>query len=160
MPTSPTFRRARPEEARALTELALRAKRHWGYSDEFIETMTPVMTLTSADLIRPADHVEVCQADGRPVGFFRLRRRTELAWLEDLWIDPPAMGQGYGRRAFERAADVARGWGKGVMEWESDPFAEPFYLHLGGTREGMSPSQSLPGRAIPLMRYALWAEPR
>ena len=90
------------------------------------------MTLTSADLIRPADHVEVCQADGHPVGFFRLRRRTELAWLEDLWIDPPAMGQGYGRRAFERAADVARGWGKGVMEWESDPFAEPFYLHLAG----------------------------
>lgn len=159
MPTSPSFRRARSDEAPALTELALRAKRHWGYSDEFIEVMTPVMTLTPADLVRPVDHVEVCVVDGRLVGFYRLRRRTELAWLEDLWIDPPAMGRGYGRRAFERAADVARGWGKGVMEWESDPFAEPFYRHLGGERVGMSPSEALPGRAVPLMRLALWREP-
>jgi hypothetical protein len=41
------------------------------------------------------------------------------------------------------------------MELEADPFAEPFYLHLGAVRVGMSQSRTLPGRAIPLMRFAL-----
>ena len=156
MPPPTTFRRARPDEATAITELVIRSKRHWDYDDEFIEIMTPVMTFTRADLESPADHVEVLEADGRLLGVFRLRRRTELAFLEDLWVDPAAMGAGHGRRLFERAAGVARGWGAGVMEFEADPFAEPFYLHLGAERVGMSPSEALPGRAIPLMRYALW----
>ena len=157
--SSARFRRARPDEADAITELIVRSKRHWGYSDELIALMTPVLTFQAADLERPWDHVEVLEVDGRLVGVFRLRRRTELAFLEDLWIDPVAMGQGYGRQVFERAATVARSWGKGVMEWESDPLAEPFYLHLGAQRVAMSPATVIPGRSIPLMRYALWSAP-
>lgn len=134
----------------------LRSKRFWGYSDEFIEVMTPVMAFEPADLERPADHVEVLEAGERLLGVFRLQRRTELAFLEDLWLDPAAIGQGYGRLLFERATEVARGWGKGVMELEADPFAEPFYLHLGAVRVAMSPSGTIPGRAIPLMRFSLW----
>ena len=38
------------------------------------------------------------------------------------------------------------------MELEADPFAEPFYLHLGAVRVGMSPVTVVPGRAVPLMR--------
>jgi GNAT superfamily N-acetyltransferase len=149
------FRRARPDEAEAITELVLRSKRHWGYADEFIALMAPVMTFTREDLERPADRVEVLEADGRLDGVIRLRRRTELAFLEDLWLDPSVMGRGLGRRLFARAVEIARGWGKGVLEFESDPFAEPFYLHLGAQRVGMSPSTTLPGRAVPLMRFAL-----
>ncbi len=150
------FRRARPEEAAAITELVLRSKRHWGYSDAFMAVMAPVMTITAADLEHPADHTEVPEADGRLLGVLRLRRRTELAWLEDLWVEPTAMGQGLGRRLFERAAQIARDWGKGVLEFESDPHAEPFYLHLGAEHVGWSPNTQLPGRVVPLMRYALW----
>lgn len=149
------FRRARPDEAATITGLVLRSKRHWGYSDAFFGAMTPVMTFTRADLERPNDHVEVLAAGDRLLGVIRLQRRTELAFLDDLWVDPPVMGRGLGRRLFERAAEIARGWGKGVMEWESDPFAEPFYLHLGAERVGMSPSATIPGRAIPLMRIGL-----
>lgn len=151
----PSFRLARPGEASAITELILRSKRHWGYPDAFFVAMTPVMTITPSDLARAADHAEVLEADGRLLGVIRLRCRTELAFLEDLWVDPPAMGRGLGRRLFERATEVARGWGKGVLEFESDPHAEAFYLHLGAVRVGMSPSAAIPGRSIPLMRYAL-----
>lgn len=151
----PVFRLARPSEAPAITELVLASKRHWGYPDAFFVAMRPVMAFTPADLARPADRVEVLEADGHLLGVIRLRRRTELAFLEDLWLDPSAMGRGLGRRLFERAAEIARGWGKGVMEFESDPHAEPFYLRLGAERVGMSPSTAIPGRAVPLMRYAL-----
>ncbi|MEA2027213.1 MAG: GNAT family N-acetyltransferase [Chloroflexota bacterium] len=153
--TPPLLRRAQRDDAEAITCLTLRSKRHWGYSEAFMTAMTPDLTITSADLRVAADRVEVLEAEGDLLGFFRLQRRTELAFLEDLFIDPPAMGQGYGQRLFLRAADLARGWGLGVMEFESDPFAEPFYLRLGAKRVGMSPSALLPGRSIPLMRYAL-----
>ena len=69
------------------------------------------------------------------------------------------MGRGYGRLLFERAVGIGRGWGMGVLEFESDPFAEPFYLGLGAVRVGMSPSTIIPGRAVPLMRYALMDAP-
>lgn len=151
----PRFRRARPEEAEAITRLALRSKRHWGYDDAFMAALAPELTFTPADLAQERDHVEVLESADDLLGVFRLCWRTEMAFLEDLWIDPEAMGRGYGRLVFERSVEVARSWGKGVMELEADPFAEPFYLHLGAVRVGMSPVTIVPGRSVPLMRYTL-----
>ncbi len=149
------LRRPRPDEAAAITQLAVRAKRHWGYDDAFIESLAEELAFTPKRLADPVVHVELLETDGRPVGVFGLRRRTELAFLKNLWVEPSAMGRGHGRCLFRRAAEIARGWGKGVLEWESDPFAEPFYLHLGATRVGMVPSSVIPGRSLPLMRYPL-----
>jgi GNAT superfamily N-acetyltransferase len=152
---TPLLRRARPDEAAAITRLTLASKRSWGYSEAFMSAVTPSLTTTAADLERPADHVEVLELGGSLLGFYRLRRLTELAFLGDLFVHPRAMGRGHGRRLFLRAADVARGWGYGVMELESDPCAEDFYLALGAERVAMSPSSLVPGRSLPLMRYAL-----
>ena len=41
------------------------------------------------------------------------------------------------------------------MELETDPNAEPFYLHLGAVRVRMSPVAAVPGRSVPLMHYTL-----
>jgi GNAT superfamily N-acetyltransferase len=149
------FRRARPAEAEAITQLVLRSKRHWDYPDAFIEATTPQMTFTAADFERELEHVEVLESDGELLGVIRLIRGTESAVLEDLWIEPSAIGHGYGRCAFERAVTIARGWGKGVMEFEADPHAEAFYLHMGAERVAMSPSVAVPGRSLPVMRYTL-----
>lgn len=156
MATTPArFRRARVDDAAPITRLTLRSKRHWGYSEAFMAVMTPALTVTPADVEVSSDRIEVLEANGVLLGFFRLRRLTELAFLEDLFVDPDVTGRGHGRHLFMRAADVARHWGHGVMEFESDPYAEAFYLRLGAERVGMSPSTLLPGRSIPLMRYAL-----
>jgi GNAT superfamily N-acetyltransferase len=151
----PGLRRARPEDAEAITRLALRSKRHWGYDHDFMAALTPELTFTPADLVRERDHIEVLDSSDDLLGVLRLCWRTEIAFLEDLWIDPEAMGRGYGRLLFERSVEVARSWGKGVMELEADPFAEPFYLHLGAVRVSMSPVTVVPGRSVPLMRYSL-----
>ena len=74
--------------------------------------LTPELTFTPEDLERELDHVEVLESADGLLGVFRLRRRTELALLTDLWIEPAAMGHGYGRLVFERAAEVARSWGQ------------------------------------------------
>lgn len=149
------LRRARPEEAEAITALTLRSKRHWGYSEDFMALATPQLTMSPADLEVATDHVEVLEVGGQLAAFFRLRRQEQLAFLEDLFVDPPHMGKGYGRRLFLRAAEVARGWGVRVMQFESDPFAEPFYRRLGAERVGLSPSPLMAGRTLPLLRYTL-----
>ncbi|MEX1295828.1 MAG: GNAT family N-acetyltransferase [Candidatus Limnocylindrales bacterium] len=151
----PAFRPAGPEELEAITALAIRSKRHWGYSDEFMEALGPELTFRQADLDDEHTRVEVIEAAGRLIGAIRMRRRTELAYLEDLWIDPTAIGHGYGRLGFERAVEIGREWGKGVLELEADPYAEAFYRHLGCVRVGMSPVATVPGRSVPVMRYAL-----
>lgn len=151
----PHFRRARPAEAAAITDLAMRSKAFWGYDDAFMAVLGPELTFTAQDLERPLVRVDVLEVDGATVGIIKVCWRTELAYLSDLWIEPEAMGHGYGRLAFERAAEIGRAWGKGVMELEADPFAEPFYLHLGAVRVGMSPVAEVPGRSVPLMRYSL-----
>lgn len=151
----PHFRRARPEELEAITALAVRSKRFWGYDDDFMAALEPELTFRPADLADERTRVEVLESDGRLIVALRMRRRTELAYLEDLWIEPRAIGRGYGRIGFERACDIGREWGKGVLELEADPHAESFYLHLGAVRVAMSPVAVVPGRAVPLMRYTL-----
>jgi GNAT superfamily N-acetyltransferase len=90
------------------------------------------------------------------VGFYKLRRVT-LAQVEltDLFIEPGAMGQGWGRALWDHAVATARAEGYVEMVWESDPFAEGFYLRMGATRFGVVESSVLPGRVLPHMRYLL-----
>lgn len=151
----PEFRPARAGELAAVTALAKRSKRHWGYSDEFMAALDDELTFHQSDLDDERTRVEVLEVEGRLIGAVRMRRRTELAYLEDLWIDPLAIGHGYGRIGFERACEIGREWGKGVLELEADPYAEPFYRHVGCERVWMAPVTSVPGRSVPVMRYSL-----
>ena len=149
----PLLRAARPDEAEAISALALRSKRLWGYDEGFMRRMTPVMRITAADI--EAGHVEALEDDGRLIAFFRLKWPEGHAWLEDLFVDPESIGHGHGRRLFERALQVSREHGDTAMRFESDPHAEAFYLRLGAVKIGMSPNDAIPGRSVPLMEYRL-----
>lgn len=133
--------------------MILRSKRSWGYSDEFMALMGGEMTITPADVV--SDQVELLEADGVILGMLRLQRRSDHAYLQDLFVEPDLMGQGLGRALFERAIGCAREWGYRELRFESDPNAEAFYLRLGAERVGTSPSSLLPGRELPLLRYPL-----
>ena len=111
------------------------------------------LKLTAADIER--DHVTVLEIGDRLLAFYRLIRQPDLALLQDLFVDPDAIGQGHGRRLFMDAAQVARGWGYRSMELDSDPDAETFYRRLGAERVGETPSLLIPGRTLPRLRYEL-----
>ena len=104
----PSFRRARPDEAPAITELAMRSKRHWGYDDAFMAALTPELTFTPEDLQRTLDHVEVLESAAELMGVFRLGGARADAYLADLFDRP----RGHGPR-LRPAALRARGcrWG-------------------------------------------------
>ena len=151
--TSVTIRPAEPEEAEALTALTLRSKAHWGYDAEFMDAVRAELTLTRATIAE--QEVFVLEEHGVIAGFYALILHEHEAELSMLFIDPPAIGRGFGRVLFEHAAREARALGATEMMIDSDPFAEAFYLALGAERIGEAPSGSIPGRMLPLLRYGL-----
>jgi N-acetylglutamate synthase-like GNAT family acetyltransferase len=151
--TSITIRPAEPSEAQALTDLTLRSKAHWGYDRLFMEAVTKELTV-SRDTIAEQE-VFVLEEHGVVIGFYALIIEGGKAELSMLFVDPPAIGRGFGRVLFEHAEREARALGATELFIDSDPFAEAFYLAIGCERVGEAPSGSIPGRMLPKMRFGL-----
>ena len=147
------IRGARPDEAQALSELALRSKAHWGYPTEWLDLFRVDLTVTPEEIATAT--VLVAEVDGRPAGFTMVDGTPPEGTLEHLWVDPPAIGTGVGRLLWTKALDAARAAGFGSLLIGSDPHAEGFYRAMGAERIGETTSSSIPGRMIPLLRAAL-----
>jgi N-acetylglutamate synthase-like GNAT family acetyltransferase len=153
-----SIRPAQPTDADRLTALMRRSKAHWGYSAEFMQMISQQMQIT-AQHIEAALAVYVLQDEqGHALGFYHLKRKDEaVCWMEDLFIEPHAMGKGYGKLLFDHAVQTAQAAGFREMQWESDPNAESFYQKMGSERIGARQSV-IPGRDLPIMRYVFPAE--
>lgn len=150
---SDRIRRARPDEADELRELAHRSKAHWPYSAEFLEKVRPMLQLTPTDVRQ--HEVWVLEEDGAVAGWHRVTLHGERAELEDLWLEPRWIGSGRGRRLFEHAVGVARAHGARRLEWDAEPYAEAFYRAMGGEEIGRTPSAAEANRTLPRMRMEL-----
>lgn len=152
--TSPVrIRPALADEAEALTTLALRSKAYWGYDAAFMRACVPALTISPARIA--VEPFCVAEAGGQVVGFAGLRIAGADAELTDLFVEPGAIGRGYGRHLWRHAIGVARAHGARWLRIESDPFAEAFYRAMGAERIGEAPSDAIPGRSLPLLRYDL-----
>lgn len=156
--TGPYLRAAEPDEAGALTELALAAKASWGYDAAFMARCRDVMTM-SPDAIARHPYYLIDSGDRTPLGFYGFDLTDGLLTLDWLFIAPVAQGRGWGRRLFEHAVAVARAKGFGYFRVVSDPHAEAFYLHLGARRCGNAPSDLYPDRVLPVLRFDLLPRP-
>jgi GNAT superfamily N-acetyltransferase len=149
----PRIRQARPNEADALTALAGRSKAHWGYDTAFMELVRDAMTLRPEDVDRHEVWV-LESASGDPIGYHRVIP-GDPAELEDLWVEPSAIGSGGGRRLFEHALEVARSGGASALEIDADPHAVGFYERMGAVRIGETASKLIPGRLLPRLRMPI-----
>lgn len=147
------IRRARPDEAAALTALSHRSKAYWGYPPELMARFVEDLVLT-ADEIRERD-VWVLEAEGRAALGYHHTIQGEPAILQELWVEPSAIGAGRGRRLLEHAIALARAAGATAMELDADPNAVPFYERMGGRVIGQTPSTAVVGRTLPRMRLDL-----
>ena len=146
------IRRARPEEADALTALIMRAKGYWGYDQPFLELSRPTLTLKSESIER--DPVYCAEVGDTIAGVSYLRRLNEAeVSLEDLFVDPAFIGQGIGGLLWRHAVDLAKSMGATSLVFEADPHARPFYEHMGAIVEGYNHSTVIAGRMLPRMRY-------
>ena len=94
------------------------------------------------------------EIDGAVAGWSALQYRGELAWLEDLWVDPQYMGRGFGKTLFLAAVARAAAVGARRLEWEADPDAVGFYERMGGRYARDSELTEL-GRVLPIMALEL-----
>lgn len=150
-----TIRRARPEEAAALSDLAMRSKAVWGYDAAFLELCRPALTV-SPDAVRTRPVYLAETAGGVPAGFYALAPLSRrLADLTLMFVAPEHIGQGHGRRLWRHMAATARDNGYREVELTSDPNAAAFYARMGARRDGWAASESIPGRRLPVFRFAV-----
>ncbi|AUY51672.1 GNAT family N-acetyltransferase [Streptomyces sp. CB01881] len=149
------IRPARPDEAERLTELALRSKAYWGYDEAFLEACREELTLDPAG-IEPR-RTAVAEADGRVLGFVTLVGTPPEGELGMLFVEPDTIGRGVGRSLVAHLRAQAAALGFRRLTLDADPNAEPFYLAMGATRIGTTPSESIPGRELPLLALEIAA---
>ncbi len=89
-----------PDEGERLREIAIAAKAHWGYDLDQVRAWAGEADFTTGK------EVLVAEQDGRAVGFASVIPQGEVCVLDDLWIEPDAMGAGLGRELFVAAADA------------------------------------------------------
>jgi len=149
------IRSADPSEAPFLTQLTIRSKAHWGYSEHFMTVATPELEFRVEKFV-PDFLVYLLEVDQTRVGFCSLLRVDDnTIELHDLFIDPPHIGHGHGKRLWLFALDVARERGFKRLILTADPNAEPFYSAQGALRLGEQPSPVQGDRLLPVLEYLL-----
>jgi GNAT superfamily N-acetyltransferase len=148
------IRRARADEADILTGLTLRSKAFWGYDREFMDAARVELRFRPEKY--PGFEVYVLERGGRILGFCSLIPRSALeVELDDLFVEPDAIGQGYGKVLWDQAVLRAAELGFQEMTLTADPYDEPFYRARGAEKIGEVASTVAQGRVLPLMRYRL-----
>ena len=150
------LRAAEPHEADDITALARRSKAYWGYDQAFLDRSRDLLTVRPEQI--HGESVIVAERDGTLLGYYQLGGEPPEGELVDLFVEPDAIGTGLGRRLWEHAISSAGKRGFRTLELESDPNAEPFYLHMGAGRVGER--EVAPGRLLPIMRIALAGQDR
>ena len=151
----PRIRRARPEESRLLTELAVRSKAYWGYDDSFLESARKELEFQAGKFL-PDFHVYILEAQGEPLGYFSLISvDSNTVELHDLFIDPRYIGKGYGKELWGYAVNLAWNLGFSRLVLTTDPHAEPFYARQGAVRIGEKASPLRYDLTLPVMEYIL-----
>lgn len=148
-------RHARSDESPQLTQLAHLAKRHWGYPPEWMDLWKDDLTITPEYIER--HDAFVAEIDDEVVGVCVLEQHGDRGRLEHVWIHPMHQRKHIGRSLVETALETAKKAHIHRVEVLSDPFAEPFYLHLGAQKVADQPAP-MPGahdRALPLLEFRL-----
>ena len=128
------IRRAKPEEAAVLTEIAHAAKRHWGYPENWIQHWRADLTITPEFVAQ--NEMYVAMNGEEIVGCCAIVFSESVTELEHMWIRPEHIGTGVGRALFLHVKERAARLNIPALEISSDPNAEGFYERMGAKRIG------------------------
>lgn len=142
------MRDARPDDAGALHELAVRSLAWWGYDDARLAGWRPPVDITETF---------VAEFGGELAGWAGLRpgpKKDELE-LPALYVDPTLMRRGVGSLLLAEARRRAVRAGARRLVAIGDPNAEPFFRETGGRITGRSAAADLPGGESARFEYPL-----
>jgi N-acetylglutamate synthase-like GNAT family acetyltransferase len=150
------IRRAQLSEAAQLSALAMRSKALWGYDAVFMEACRAPLTVAPERIAKSPFYV--LDEGGTITGFYGMSRLPPRGEIEFLFIEPESVRGGRGRQLMRHALMIARRLGFEEIDVASDPSAEGFYAAMGALRIGEVPSDAVPNRLLPLLRFSLVAE--
>jgi predicted N-acetyltransferase YhbS len=150
-----TLRTATGDDAEALTDLAHRAKAHWGYPPSWMREWDPQLTILPGYI--EMHDVWVAERDGAIVGMCALEDRGARWMLEHVWVEPGFHRAGIGRALVLRALATARDRHARIVELLADPYATGFYQRLGAryAGEAHAPMPGERNRTLPRFEFDL-----
>jgi ribosomal protein S18 acetylase RimI-like enzyme len=149
-----SIERAISEDHLVLTEITMKAKAYWQYSEEQLAQWADVLTV-SKEYISEKETYKLLIENNIIAGYYSYFIQDEqVVSLDNLFIMPDYIGKGYGKLLmhdfFERISHT--GLGKVVLD--SEPHAVRFYEKLGFRIVGQFES-SIRGRFLPVMEIDL-----
>jgi GNAT superfamily N-acetyltransferase len=150
-----TLRQGTGEDADVLTDLAHRAKAHWGYPASWMREWDAQLTILPGYV--EMHHVWLAERDGAIVGMCALEDRGSRWILEHVWVEPAVHRAGIGRSLVFRALETAREHDAAAVELLSDPYATGFYERLGARHVGdvHAPMPGARDRTLPRYQFDL-----
>jgi GNAT superfamily N-acetyltransferase len=137
-----------------LGALCVRSKAHWGYDAEFMRLSWRSLQVDPAAIEDGRVFVAVDERD-QPLGVVSCTFLGEGVDLVHLFVEPRALGRGVGRALFATAVEWTRAQSRRTLLIVSDPNAVGFYRRQGAVDAGWVPSEAIPGRLLPLLKYAV-----
>lgn len=144
---------AKNSDANILTDIALKSKAFWGYSDEQIESWREDLTITPK--MFEEWNIYKYIVDDEIAGFYILNRaniRTSI--LEFLFVTPKFIKKGIGSKLLNHAKAYCITGSSAIMNVLSDPNAAAFYEKNGFKVIGKRES-SIKGRFLPEMEFEI-----
>jgi len=134
----------------ALTELALRSKSHWRYTEDLMDLWKDQLKISKEFIEK--NIVEVAYENDSPIGFYSINRSD--AEVDNMWVIPEKIGQGVGRLLFNRMCQKMKEEGIHEITIISDPHADGFYTAMGAEENGKT--ESVPaGRFLSKFKFIL-----
>ena len=150
------IRPATAEEAANLSDLALRSKGHWGYTEEFLESCRAELTVDPERTGADGYWCYVAEAGSDVAGFYSVSALADRSYeLEALFVDPQFIGKGIGRALMQHAVALLSAQRASRLIIQGDPHATDFYLAAGARQTGQRESGSIPGRYLPLFEIRI-----
>ncbi len=148
------LRNAKVSEAELLTALALRAKASNGYDSTFMAQCVEELTVDGGAIAAGDIWLGETEA-GQIGGFVQFGTKDNAAIVEALFVEPEAQGSGLGRQLWQILQERAGQEQLPRIVVDSDPKAVPFYQAMGCRQIGDTPSDSIPGRYLPVLEKRL-----
>ena len=140
-------------DAKILTEIALKSKAFWGYTDQQIKSWTTDLTVSEQLIKEMIVYKFVFKT--KTVGFYILNQPKEKnIELEFLFVLPHFMGNGIGGELIHHSFKKALSLGCESMTLLSDPNAVSYYQSKGFEVIGRKES-SVPNRILPVLHKTL-----
>ncbi|ARV07407.1 GNAT family N-acetyltransferase [Polaribacter sp. SA4-10] len=117
-------------DAKSLTDIALKSKSFWGYSNEQLESWTDELTV-SENMIEEMLVFKFLEVD-EVAGFYILNQpKNQTIELEFLFVLPKFIGLGIGKKLVQHSCDTALELACKSINLLADLNAESFYKSQG-----------------------------